>query len=82
MMVKDAMMFGVPIGRPVLDLHPLPSHYLAWLTQTFPDQIFDQEFVNHADTVLKSISHYDQFNDDYETIMDWPIKGPKYIRGY
>jgi hypothetical protein len=82
MMVKDAMMFGVPIGRPVLDLHPLPSHYHSWLTQTFPDQILDHEFAKHADTVLESISHYDQFNNDYETRMNWPIKGPKYIRGY
>lgn len=82
MLVKDATMFGVPISRPVLDLHPLPSHYLSWLKKTFPDQSFDNEFVKHADSVVLEVKHYDEFNDDYQSKMGWPIKGRKYIRGY
>ena len=82
MMVKDAIMFGVPVSRPVMDLHPLPSHYLAWLKHTFPDQQFDEQFVEQADRVLESIKSYDEFNSTYEQAMDWQIKGTKYVRGY
>ena len=81
MMIKDAAMFGIPISRPVLDLHPLPSHYLEWLAATFPDQTFDIDFVQHSDSVISTVNHYDQFNKDYEQQMNWSIKG-KYIKGY
>jgi len=75
-------MFGVPVSRPVMDLHPLPSHYLAWLKHTFPDQQFDEQFVEQADCVLENIKSYDEFNSTYEQAIDWQIKGTKYVRGY
>jgi hypothetical protein len=81
MMIKDAAMFGIPISRPVLDLHPLPSHYLLWLQQTFPVEQFDLEFVEHSDKVLTEINHYDQFDRSYEKSMDWGIKD-RYVKGY
>jgi len=81
MMIKDAAMFGIPISRPVMDLHPLPSHYLKWLTHTFPDQQFDCEFVEHADQTVAAVNHYDQFNSQYETAMGWTIKG-NFVKGY
>lgn len=81
MMIKDAAMFGIPISRPVLDLHPLPGHYLMWLEQTFPVEQFDVAFVERSGNVLKSITHYDEFNADYETAMAWNIKG-RYVKGY
>ncbi len=82
MSVRDAAMFGVATTRPVVDLHPLPSHYLAWLKQTFPDQEFDEEFVAHADSVLETVKTYDDFDRSYQEKMLWQIKGEKYVRGY
>lgn len=81
MMIKDAAMFGIPVSRPALDLHPLPSHYLKWLEQTFPDQQFDEAFVSQACEVLNTVDHYDGFTREYEQQMGWQIKG-NYVRGF
>lgn len=76
--------FKIYSNELITDLHPLPKHYAQWVEKTLVDNLgisVDWDRVNHFETVISKVNHYDQLNNDYENDMGWRIKG-NYIKGF